>query len=36
MESVERLGGQGGGEIQSVKKVAAASFIGWASPRARC
>jgi MFS transporter, MHS family, shikimate and dehydroshikimate transport protein len=28
MASVERLGGQGGGETQSIKKVAAASFIG--------
>ena len=28
MEPVERLGGQGGGETRSVKKVAAASFIG--------
>ena len=28
MESVERLGGQTAGETQSVKKVAAASFIG--------
>ena len=28
MESVERLGGQTGGETQSVKKVAAASLIG--------
>ena len=28
MESVERLGGQGGGATQSIKKVAAASFIG--------
>jgi MFS transporter, MHS family, shikimate and dehydroshikimate transport protein len=28
MESVERLGAQAGGETQSVKKVAAASFIG--------
>jgi MFS transporter, MHS family, shikimate and dehydroshikimate transport protein len=28
MESVERLGGQATGETQSVKKVAAASFIG--------
>jgi MFS transporter, MHS family, shikimate and dehydroshikimate transport protein len=28
MDSVERLGGQGGGETRSIKKVAAASFIG--------
>jgi MFS transporter, MHS family, shikimate and dehydroshikimate transport protein len=28
MESVERLGGQSGGDTQSIKKVAAASFIG--------
>jgi metabolite-proton symporter len=28
MESVERLGGQGAGDTQSVKKVATASFIG--------
>ena len=28
MDSVERLGGQAAGETQSVKKVAAASFIG--------
>jgi MFS transporter, MHS family, shikimate and dehydroshikimate transport protein len=28
MASVERLGGQAGGETQSIKKVAAASFIG--------
>jgi MFS transporter, MHS family, shikimate and dehydroshikimate transport protein len=28
MESVERLGGQHGGETQSVRKVAAASFVG--------
>jgi MHS family shikimate/dehydroshikimate transporter-like MFS transporter len=28
MESAERLGGQAGGETQSIKKVAAASFIG--------